>query len=29
MVPFFEIGLKAYLYGDDVLDLALARELSK
>ena len=25
-VPFFEIGPKSYLYGDDVLELALAAD---
>ena len=24
--PFFEIGPKSYLYGDDILDLALAAD---
>ena len=25
-LPFFEIGPKSYLYGDDILDLALAAD---
>ena len=24
--PFFEIGPKSYLYGDDILDLAIAAD---
>jgi len=27
-VPFFEIGPKSYLYGDDVLELALAADVA-